>query len=315
MRDGYMRKIDYLRLSVTDRCNFRCVYCMPEEGVLKRQHADMLSVEEMVEIVRAFVALGVTKVRITGGEPLVHRAIVEIIRRIAVIDGLRELCLTTNGVWLAQLARPLKEAGVTRLNVSLDTLRPNRFARITRAGSLEETLRGIRAAEEAGFTNMKINTVLLGGINIDEIPDFVNLTREKDVQVRFIELMPLGVCAAWDRSAFIAADTVLDAVPALEPIRQERVARIYRLPGAVGTVGLIRPLSDYFCPECNRVRVTADGRLKVCLHSDREVTLKGLIGETLRDTILAEIKRKPERHLLTPVSPSETSRDMNRIGG
>ncbi len=315
MLDAFNREINYLRLSVTDLCNFRCVYCMPETGVAKRKHDEMLSAEEMEEIIRAAVSLGVTKVRITGGEPLVRRGIVEIIRRIASVPGIKELCLTTNGVGLADLAAPLKAAGATRLNLSLDTLKPDRFQKITRIGSLEDTLRGIRAAEEAGFTGTKINTVLLGGMNIDEIPDFVALTQDKAIQVRFIELMPLGACAAWDQSAFVDADAVLRAVPDLVPFRQEGVAQVYRLPGAAGTVGLIRPLSDHFCPACNRIRVTADGRLKACLHSDREVSLKGLTGDALRDTIAAEVENKPVRHHLTSSSPSDTHRDMNQIGG
>lgn len=315
MLDSFKREINYLRLSVTDLCNFRCVYCMPEGGVVKRRHDEMVTVEEAQEIVRAAVSLGIKKIRITGGEPLVRRGIVDIAGRIARISGVRELCLTTNGAGLPRLAVPLKDAGVTRLNLSLDTLRPDRFAKITRVGSLEETLSGIRAAEAAGFTNTKINVVLLGGINIDEIPDFVSLTRDKDIQVRFIELMPLGACAAWDESRFVKADAVLRAVPALSPDGQEGVARVYKLPGAAGTVGLIRPLSDHFCPNCNRIRVTADGRLKSCLHTDREVSLKGLSGDTLRDAIAAEVMKKPCRHFITPSSPSETHRDMNQIGG
>lgn len=315
MLDGFNREINYLRLSVTDLCNFRCTYCMPEAGVVKRQHAEILTIEEMEAIARAAVGLGVRKIRITGGEPLVRRGIVEIARRIAAIDGVEELCLTTNGALLTGLAGPLKDAGVTRLNLSLDTMRPDRFAELTRGGALEETLRGIRAAEDAGFTNTKMNVVLLGGINTDEIPDFVRLTEKAAMQVRFIELMPLGACAGWAPEAFVKADTVLEAVPALAPAGRQGVANVYRLPGAPGTVGLIRPLTDHFCPTCNRIRVTADGRLKTCLHTEREVRLKGLHGEALAETMARAVFEKPERHHLSPSSPSETPRDMNQIGG
>lgn len=315
MLDGFSRKIDYLRLSVTDLCSYRCIYCMPEQGVTRLRHEDILSVEEIEGIVREAAMLGVRKVRITGGEPLVRRGILEIVRRVARVPGVTELCLTTNGAGLVELAAPLMDAGVTRLNLSLDTLRPERFARITRVGCLEDTLRGMRAAQAAGFTDTKINVVLLGGINIDEIPDFVRLTQEHAVQVRFIELMPLGVCAAWPPGAFVSADAVLEAVPGLVPVGRQGVASVYRAPGAVGTVGLIRPLTDHFCPACNRIRVTADGRLKACLHTEQEVLIKGLSGDALREAIVGAVMTKPARHHISPSVPSETSRDMNQIGG
>ena len=237
MLDGCGRTINYLRLSVTDLCNYRCRYCMPPEGVAKRDHGDILSLEELADIARAAVRLGVKKIRLTGGEPLVRQGIVELCRQLRTIPGLQELCLTTNGALLPQLAAPLWEAGLDRLNISLDTLRPDRFAEMTRLGHLSDALAGIEAAEAAGFHNLKLDTVLIGGFNDDEIDDFINLTREHPWEVRFIELMPMGPCAGWDRSRFLPAETVLDRMAELEPIEAQGVARRYQLPGALGTPG------------------------------------------------------------------------------
>lgn len=314
MQDGCGRTIDYLRLSVTDLCNYRCRYCMPPEGVVKRNHGDMLSLEELAEIAEAAVRVGVKKIRLTGGEPLVRRGIVELCRRLRAIPRLEELCLTTNGALLPQLAAPLREAGVDRLNISLDTLQPDRFAEMTRLGRLSDTLAGIEAAEAAGFHNLKLDTVLIGGFNDDEIEDFVNLTREHPWEVRFIELMPMGPCAEWDKGCFLPDDTVLQKIPALQQIEPCGVARRYRLPGAAGTVGLISPVHHDFCAQCRRIRVTADGKLKGCLHSAEELPLRGLHGPELEDAIWQGILHKPERHHLAE-RRSDTPRNMNQIGG
>lgn len=314
MLDGCGRTIDYLRLSVTDLCNYRCRYCMPLEGVAKRDHRDMLSLEELAEIAEACVRCGVKKIRLTGGEPLVRRGIVELCRQLRAIPGLEELCLTTNGSLLPQLAAPLREAGLDRLNISLDTLRPDRFSEMTRLGSLSEVLSGIRAAENAGFRDLKFDTVLIGGFNDDEIGDFVNLTQEHPWEVRFIELMPMGPCAAWDKSCFLPGDAVLKRIPTLQQIASRGVARRYRLPGAVGTVGLISPVNHDFCAQCRRIRVTADGKLKGCLHSREEINLRGLHGPALEDAIRQGILHKPERHHLAE-RRSDTPRNMNQIGG
>ena len=314
MLDGCGRTIDYLRLSVTDLCNYRCRYCMPPEGVAKRDHGDILSLEELADIARAAVRLGVKKIRLTGGEPLVRRGIVELCRQLRTIPGLQELCLTTNGALLPQLAAPLREAGLDRLNISLDTLRPDRFAEMTRLGHLSDALAGIEAAEAAGFHNLKLDTVLIGGFNDDEIDDFINLTREHPWEVRFIELMPMSPCAKWDKSCFLSGDTVLQKVPALQQIESCGVARRYRLPGAMGTVGLISPVNHDFCAQCRRIRVTADGKLKGCLHSAEELPLRGLHGKELEDAIRQGILQKPERHHLTE-RRSDTPRNMNQIGG
>ena len=314
MLDGCGRTIDYLRLSVTDLCNYRCRYCMPPEGVAKRDHGDILSLEELADIARAAVRLGVKKIRLTGGEPLVRRGIVELCRQLRTIPGLQELCLTTNGALLPQLAAPLREAGLDRLNISLDTLRPDRFAEMTRLGHLSDALAGIEAAEAAGFHDLKLDTVLIGGFNDDEINDFINLTWEHPWEVRFIELMPMGPCAEWDKFCFLSGDTVLQKVPALQQIESCGVARRYRLPGAMGTVGLISPVNHDFCAQCRRIRVTADGKLKGCLHSAEELPLRGHHGKELEDAIRQGILQKPERHHLTE-RRSDTPRNMNQLGG
>ena len=314
MRDSCGRTIDYLRLSVTDLCNYRCQYCMPPEGVEKRLHSDSLSIKELAEIAAAAVRCGVKKIRLTGGEPLVRRGLPDLCRMLRAIPGLAELCLTTNGSLLPQLARPLRDAGVDRLNISLDTLRPDRFAAMTRLGTLQDVLAGIKAAEAAGFRNLKFDTVLIGGFNDDEIEDFVNLSREHPWEMRFIELMPMGPCASWDKSCFLPGSTVLERVPELAPIEAQGVARRYKLPGAKGTVGLISPVSHDFCGDCRRIRVTADGKLKGCLHSREELSLRGLHGEALVNAVRQGILQKPQRHHLAE-RRSDTPRNMNQIGG
>ena len=314
MIDQYGRTIDYLRLSVTDLCNYRCRYCMPEEGVEKGPHGSVLSVEECGEIARAAVRGGVRKIRVTGGEPLVRRGILDICRTLRAIPELEELCLTTNGSLLPELAQPLRDAGVDRLNISLDTLQPERFREITRWGTLEEVLSGIRAAEDAGFRHLKLDTVLMGGVNDDEIRDFLNLTRAHPWEARFIELMPMGPCAAWPKERFLSVTEVLRRFPELEKIEPSGVARRYRLPGAAGTVGLIAPMSHEFCGDCRRIRVTADGKLKGCLHSREEIPLRGLHGAELEAAIYRGILQKPKGHHLTKHA-SDTLRTMNEIGG
>ena len=314
MLDGCGRTIDYLRLSVTDLCNYRCRYCMPAEGVCKRPHADILSVEELVEIGQAAVACGVKKIRLTGGEPLVRRGILDICRGLRAIPDLEELCLTTNGSLLSSMAAPLREAGVDRLNISLDTLRPDRFSGMTRLGSLSDVLEGIRTAENVGFTNLKLDTVLIGGFNDDEIGDFLALTMEHPWEIRFIELMPMGPCAGWEKSCFLSVDSILKRYSTLQESGVQGVARRYRLPGAKGTVGLISPLSHDFCADCRRIRVTADGKLKACLHSREELSLRGLYGEELEKAIRRGILQKPQRHHLAE-GASDTPRTMNQIGG
>lgn len=312
MRDGCCRDITYLRLSVTDLCSLRCRYCMPAGGVSKRARADVCSVEELVEIARAAADCGITKIRLTGGEPLVRRGILDICRGVSAINGVKELCLTTNAVALSQLAKPLKEAGVDRLNVSLDTLRQDRFAYMTRGGRLEEVFRGLEAAGEAGFTGTKLNVVLMKGFNDDEIPGFADLARRYPIEIRFIELMPIG---EGKNARFLPARAVLEACPDLRPVDGSGVARRYKPPEGRGLVGLIEPMSRRFCQDCDRVRVTADGKLKPCLHSDQEFPLRGLRGEDLRKAIREGIAAKPEGHRMGETGRSGAGRRMYQIGG
>lgn len=315
MLDTQGRTIRYLRLSVTDRCNYRCLYCMGEEGVPKLSHGDILSFEELEEIVRAAAACGVKKVRLTGGEPLVRRGLPQLCRRLRDVPGIEELDMTTNGSLLPQYARELKEAGVDRLNISLDTLSEDTYARLTRRGSLREALAGLEAAEAAGFTGTKINAVLIGGINDRDIPALAGLAREKAYSVRFIELMPMGECACWPRERFLPAQAVLDALPGLEHAGTSGVTELYRMPGWAGTVGLIRPMSHHFCAACDRIRVTADGMLKPCLHSAAELPLRGLHGRELEEAIRLGIRSKPQGHHMDAQHSSDSLRGMNEIGG
>ena len=313
MVDSYARAITYLRISITDRCNYRCRYCMPDAGIEKCAHGDICSLEELRDMAAAAVSCGVRKIRVTGGEPLVRRGAVDFCRMLAEIPGVEELCLTTNGSLLAEQAAALREAGVTHLNISLDTLKEERFRTITRLGTLSDVLRGIEAAERAGFEKIKLNCVLLGGVNGDEIADFAALTRAHDWQVRFIERMPMG-CGR-DFGAYLPAQAVLERCPELEAISHDGVAACYRFPGARGTVGLIAPMSHAFCSECSRVRITADGKLKPCLHSAAELSLRGLSGDELEAAIRRGILMKPERHHMDETGETEAQRGMFAIGG
>ena len=315
MIDGEGRRIEYLRLSVTDRCNCRCAYCMPAGGVPMLGHADILSFEELAAVARAAAELGVRKVRLTGGEPLARRGVVDLVRMVAAVPGVDEVAMTTNATLLAPVAGALREAGLSRLNVSLDTLRPDRYAKITRCGRLEDALAGLDAAREAGFSRTKVNCVLMGGVNDDEVADLAGLARNEAVDVRFIELMPIGPAAGWPRASFVAADAVLDALPGLELLGRDGVAELYRMPGWAGRVGLIRPMSHKFCDGCSRIRVTADGKLKPCLHSAAEIDLRGLGHEGLLAALRAGIAAKPKYHLMDEGRASDSARDMNEIGG
>ena len=314
MRDGYGRDINYLRLSVTDLCNLRCVYCMPAGGVEKRRHEDVLTVEELEEIAQSAGRCGIRKIRLTGGEPLVRRGIVDICARTAAAPGVEEVCMTTNGLLLPKMAAELRRAGLRRVNISLDTLSPERYRELTRVGNIEDAVAGLRAALD-NFETVKINAVLIGGSSEPEIRQMVNITKDTPLELRFIELMPIGECAHWPKERFLANSAVLEAVPELEPCGTPGVARLFTLPDAKGKVGLISPLSSHFCPECNRIRVTPDGRLKPCLHSAQEIELRGFHGAELDAKIKEGICAKPMRHHLSAVSPSESLRGMSRIGG
>lgn len=317
MQDSYGREIRYLRLSVTELCNLRCRYCMPEDGVCKKRHEEMLTQEEMVMAVRAAVSLGITKLRLTGGEPLVKPNIVSLCREMAAIPGLRELCLTTNGTLLPDLAPSLKEAGVKRLNISLDTLNAEKYRYITRRGELADALRGIEAALDAGFRQIKLNAVLIGGFNDDEIAQLAELTKRWPVDVRFIELMPMIDDHDFGPEAFLPYSVVLERLPELTPLPSDGgVARLYRLPEAQGNIGLISPISAHFCAECNRIRITADGKIKPCLHSSDELSIKGLSEREMADRLREAILSKPRWHgELSYEKKSRARRSMNQIGG
>ncbi len=314
MKDGYGSDIYYLRLSVTDLCNLRCVYCMPAGGVEKRRHEDVLTVEELEEIARSAGRCGIRKIRLTGGEPLVRRGIVDICARTAAAPGVEEVCMTTNGLLLPKLAPELRKAGLRRVNISLDTLSPELYRELTRVGNIEDAVSGLKAALD-NFETVKINAVLIGGTNEPEIRQMVYITKDAPVELRFIELMPIGECAHWPRERFLENSAVLEAVPELEPCGTSGVARLFSLPNARGRVGLISPLSSHFCPECNRIRITPDGRLKPCLHSAQEIELRGFHGAELDAKLREGICAKPMRHHLSPASPSESLRGMSRIGG
>ena len=317
MIDQHGRTITYLRISVTDKCNLRCRYCMPEEGVCKKSHADMLTEDEIIAAVEAAASLGITKIRITGGEPLVKKNILSICRRTAAVPGIQEVCLTTNGILLPQLAKDLKEAGVKRINLSLDTLDPEKYAYITRIGTLENFRAGLDAALEAGFEKVKINSVLIGGFNDDEIEAMARLTLEYPLDMRFIELMPMYDSGDFGASAYVPYARVLEKLPEAEKVSQDGgVAKLYRLPGAKGNIGLISPLNAHFCGECNRLRLTSDGNLKPCLHSADEYSIKGLNPEEIKAVFEQAIWNKPAWHGdLDAVNRSKAGRNMNEIGG
>ncbi len=327
--DEYSRAINYLRVSVTDRCNLRCTYCMPLEGVPWQPHSSILSFEEIETIVRAAAQLGISKVRLTGGEPLVRLGMVELVRMLACVPGVEDLAMTTNGTLLAQYAADLRQAGLMRVNVSLDTLRAERFHSITRLGRLEDALAGIAAAYEAGLQPVKVNTVVVRGVNDDEVLDLALKTVAEGWNVRFIEWMPVGENAPagvdWS-SRVVTGEEMRQTIEAhfgpLVPAQASvgnGPARYYRIAGAKGTLGFITPISEHFCVHCNRLRLTADGQLRPCLLSDQEIDLRtalrqGAGVEEIKELLLEAIQSKPREHHLTECLQPE-KRAMSQIGG
>jgi len=325
-RDDFGRAINYLRVSVTDRCNLRCVYCMPAEGIEKRPHRDILSYEDLTLIVRAAAELGISKVRLTGGEPLVRMDLPDLVRMSASIPGIDDLSLTTNGTLLARHAAALAGAGLHRVNISLDTLRADRFRQITRRGSLEDVWAGLDAAHAAGLTPIKLNMVVVRGLNDDEIADFARRTLTHGWHVRYIELMPIGANVDWAGDGVVSIPEVRARIEAevgpLEGVHGPRgngPARYYRLPDADGTIGFIGAISEHFCTTCNRLRLTADGRLRPCLMSTEEIDLSaplraGASLEEVKALLGHAILHKPSGHRLgEAVSPRD--RTMAQIGG
>lgn len=313
MKDRFGRNITYLRISVTDLCNLRCKYCMPESGVKSLCHSDILSIEEIVEIVKVASKNGIKKIRLTGGEPLVRRGFINLCKQISEINEIEDIAITTNGVYLKSMADELFENKVRRINFSLDTLIKEKYNDITRRNDFDKTMESLFYAIKKGF-KVKINVVLIGGFNDDEIQAFVNLANDYDLEVRFIELMQIGETANWSKDKFVSNKIVLKKVPELEFDGVSGVAKIYKIKGQKGRIGLISPISCSFCEDCNRIRLTSDGKLKPCLHSKDEINLKGLSGEELEEVFKRGIFEKPEKHHLED-GKSESARDMNKIGG
>jgi cyclic pyranopterin phosphate synthase len=323
--DRYQRRIDYLRLSITDRCNLRCEYCVPPHGVPYLPHDDILRYEEIERLARLAVSLGITKIRLTGGEPLVRRGVLHLCQQLAKTPGIQSLSITTNGVLLSDFAEDLYRCGIKRLNISLDTLKPDRFTAITRQSSFWAVWEGIHRALAVGFHPIKINVVVLRGINDDEIEDLARLTYEYPFHVRFIEFMPVNSLVPSQR--YLSGDEVLmrlsrlDTLLPTHSVNNNGPARYFRFPTASGKVGLINPLSHHFCATCNRLRLTADGKLRTCLFSEKEVDLKkplraGAKDEEIQAVIRQAIQDKPQKHVLQEaVCRKCLNRPMRAIGG
>ncbi len=323
LKDNHGRKINYLRLSVTDRCNMRCRYCMPPQGVDKLAHQQVLSYEELYQLAEAAVAIGIRKIRVTGGEPLVRKGIIDFLGQLGRLPGLKELVLTSNGVRLAELAADLKAAGVKRLNISLDSLRPEVFAQVTRRDELARVLAGIVAAEEVGLP-LKINMVVMRGVNDAELVDFAAMTLEKNCSVRFIEYMPAIKAQNW-QSLVVPGEEILTRIAEcyqFSPLVRGELAgpaREYRIAGAAGTIGVITALSGHFCQDCNRIRITASGRVRTCLFADGEYDLREALASgdsTNLQTVLRQLVGvKPAMHTMDQNEASHQAFTMARIGG
>lgn len=326
MQDQFGRRINYLRISVTDKCNLRCTYCMPVEGLNWVDREEFLTYEEIASVVRQMAGAGLRRVRITGGEPLVRRDLPELIGHLSSIPGIEDIALSTNAILLPQFGRELRDAGVQRLNISLDTLRRERFPELARRSErfFDATLEGIEAAERLGFSPLKINTVLLRGLNDDEVEDFAEITRERPWHVRFIELMPTADnLHLTDR--FLSSDRVLARLQGLgdlKPVEGPRgngPATYFQFAGARGSVGVITPLSHNYCDRCNRMRLTADGKLRTCLFGSHEVDLKTPLRETgdVLPAVREALSGKPERHLLQlgTARGSGGLRALSQVGG
>lgn len=324
--DTYNRKIDYIRISVTDRCNLRCIYCMPSDGVREITHSEILTYEEIIRILSIATNLGIKKVRITGGEPLVRKGLPYLIKTISNLGAIEEISLTTNGVLLKRFAKELKEAGLNRLNISLDSMDPKRYEEITKGNNLSDVWEGIRAAEELGFSPIKINMVPIRGFNDNEIKEFAALTFNKPYHIRFIEFMPTGAKDIWSKEKYISTKELKEAISELgelKPIKNEwgsGPAKNFKLLNAKGVIGFISAVSDHFCAGCNRLRLTSDGKLRPCLFSDSEIDLKkalreGCDDDELQRLLLLGLQIKPEKHNINESDPNAIERPMSAIGG
>lgn len=334
MKDSHGRTIDYMRISLTDRCNFRCIYCMPEDGVCPMSHEEILRIEEIERLVRVAAGLGIKSIRLTGGEPLVRKGVVDLVDSVTSTPGIENVSMTTNGVLLPRMADDLKQAGLHRVNISLDTLDPGQFQEITRVGKLEDTLAGIDSAIETGFNPVKINAVTVRSLNQDFLA-FAKLSIDRSLHVRFIEFMPVGDSentgvdgTGWGKEDVIPSEELLEIInkravaeglAPLEPAGDKPIgwgpARYYEFPNAKGTVGFISPLSRHFCSECNRLRVTADGKIRPCLFSDREFDVREALrcgtDEDVVAVLMTALGAKPDEHH----DKVGTERGMSAIGG
>ena len=327
--DLFSRSISYLRVSVTDQCNLRCIYCTPREIGDKLPCSELLNYEELLRVIKLAVKLGIRKVRLTGGEPLVRKNIISFIRRLAAIDGLDDIRLTTNGVMLAKYAADLFDAGIRKLNISLDTMQRERFAKITGADRFEQVWQGINLAQSLGFSPVKLNMVALRGINDDELVDFARLSLTHALQVRFIEFMPIGDATIWGEERYISSEEIKERISVLgelvpvETARMDGPARIYRFRQAVedrGSVGFISPISHKFCDQCNRLRLTSEGKLRSCLLSDKETDLKVILrtggsDDDVKKALVQTILDKPKSHNLFEKEGFNCHGQMSRIGG
>jgi cyclic pyranopterin phosphate synthase len=319
MRDNYGRDINYLRISVTDRCNLRCIYCMPEKGIESLVHDDILRFEDTLKIVKAAASLGINKIRYTGGEPLVMKDIDKLIYETSKIPGIDDISITTNGILLSDMAADLKKAGLNRVNISLDTLNYDKFRSITRVGNLDKVMESIYKCLSLGLTPVKINTVLLRGINDTEFVDFLNLIREIPVEIRFIELMPIGEGVKMYEKNKLSFIELLELHPELTQIQTPKssTAMLYKLEGAKGKIGFISPVSCKFCSDCNKIRLTSTGTIKPCLHSKEEINLRKYLNneEMLMNVLKSAIYNKPLEHHLQEESVSRSIKVMSQIGG
>lgn len=319
MLDRYNRNIDYIRVSLTDRCNLRCIYCMPEEGIQKKSHNAIMRFEEVLQVIKACAFLGIKKVRYTGGEPLIVKDVVELIRKTSKIQPIEDISITTNGILLYDMADELKTAGLKRVNISLDTLKEDKFSIITRGGEIKKVLNSINKCLEIGLIPVKINVVLIKGINDDEVPDFINLTKDMPVHVRFIELMPIGEGKKLFDYGMISTNEIIEKYDCLIPVDSgfSGTARLYRLKNSKGTVGFISPLSCKFCKNCNKIRLTASGTIKPCLHSQDEINIRQYIGNEimLTSALKNAILSKPGEHHLEKDRESKSTKMMYQIGG
>jgi cyclic pyranopterin phosphate synthase len=328
--DKFGREHDYLRISVTDRCNLRCIYCMPEEGMEFEPAEHLLTYEEITDVVRVLAGMGVRKLRLTGGEPLVRKELDVLVGMLSQIPGIEDIALTTNGIYLASRAEKLKEAGLTRVNISLDSLQSDRFKSITRGGDITKVLASIDECLKVGLSPIKLNVVLMKGINDDEIADFLSLTMQRDINVRFIEYMPIGHHDAQWKSLYQPLTQVFEvctennwSFQAASSLQGNGPSDNYKLDGAKGSFGLIHPISNHFCKTCNRLRLTADGYIKPCLAWSEQYQVRRVIGddEAVRQLFLEALDTKPESHEMSKhlleeeTTHTPTARRMSQIGG